>query len=51
VQATGSFTPALIAGAAIGLASALCYLFVLPNRPITVADVAGAAAMARPGLR
>ena len=41
VQATHSFTPALLLGAAVGLASALVYLLVLPDRPITEADVAG----------
>ncbi|MBW4024515.1 MAG: MFS transporter [Proteobacteria bacterium] len=41
VQATHSFVPALILGAAIGLASALVYFFVLPDRPITEADMAG----------
>jgi len=43
VQATGSFTPAFIVGAAVGLASALVYVFVLPSRPITAEDVAGLA--------
>jgi MFS family permease len=43
VQATKSFVPALLLGAAIGLASALVYFLVLPDRPITEADVAGAA--------
>jgi MFS family permease len=42
VQATRSFVPALILGAAIGLASALAYLVMLPDQPITEADVAGA---------
>lgn len=40
VQATGSFVPALVVGALIGLASAAVYLLVLPNRPITADQVA-----------
>jgi MFS family permease len=43
VQATKSFVPALLLGATIGLASALVYVLVLPDRPITEADVAGTA--------
>jgi sugar phosphate permease len=34
VQQTGSFVPALLAGAAIASAAALVYLFVIPNRAI-----------------
>lgn len=41
VQATGHFVAALIVGAVIGLASALAYIFILPSRPISAADVAG----------
>jgi len=35
VQATGSFTPALLLGGAIGLMSSLCYLLLIRNEPIT----------------
>jgi sugar phosphate permease len=45
VQATGSFVPALLASAAIGLISALAYLVVIRSKPITTAEldmVAGA---------
>ena len=38
VQNTGSFVPALVVGAAIGLASAASYLFVV-DRPITGPDL------------
>jgi MFS family permease len=41
VEASSSFVPALVVGSVIGLASAAAYLFVLPNRPITAAEVAG----------
>jgi len=41
VQATGSFTPALLTGAAIGLASAIIYLFVVRD-PITESDLGAA---------
>ena len=34
VQATGSFTPALLLGGAIGLMSSLCYLLLIGNEPI-----------------
>jgi sugar phosphate permease len=34
VQATGSFTPALLLGGAIGLMSSLCYLLLIGNDPI-----------------
>ena len=34
VQATGSFTPALLLGGAIGLMSSLCYLLLIRNEPI-----------------
>jgi sugar phosphate permease len=34
VQATGSFTPALLLGGAIGLVSSLCYLLLIRNEPI-----------------
>jgi sugar phosphate permease len=46
VQHTGSFVPALVVGAIIGLASAASYLFIV-DQPITAADldaVEGAAA-------
>jgi sugar phosphate permease len=39
VQATGSFVPALLAAAAIGLVSALAYLVVIRGEPITNADL------------
>jgi MFS family permease len=34
VQATGSFTPALLLGGAIGLMSSLCYLLLIRDQPI-----------------
>jgi nitrate/nitrite transporter NarK len=34
VQATGSFTPALLVGGAIGLLSSLCYLLLIRDEPI-----------------
>jgi sugar phosphate permease len=39
VQATGSFVPALLASAAIGLVSALAYLVVIRAEPITNAEL------------
>ncbi len=45
VQATGSFVPALLASAAIGLVSVLAYLVIIRSEPITSAEldvVAGA---------
>ena len=52
VQATGSFTPALLVSAAIGLVSALMYLVVIRGAPITTAelDVAAGIATIRPTL-
>jgi cyanate permease len=41
VQRTGSFVPALIVGACIGLCSALIYTFVV-RRPISGADLEAA---------
>ncbi len=38
VQHTGSFIPALVVGAAIGVASAASYLFIV-DQPITAADL------------
>ena len=38
VQATGSFVPALVLGAAIGLASAACYFFIIRD-PITETEL------------
>ena len=38
VQATGSFVPALVVGAAIGVLSACAYLFVVQD-PITAGDM------------
>ena len=42
VQNTGSFVPALVVGALIGVASAACYAFVVKD-PITAADLGVAA--------
>lgn len=39
VQSTGSFVPALLVSAAIGLASALVYLVVIRGEPITSAEL------------
>jgi hypothetical protein len=39
VQATGSFVPALLASAAIGLVSALAYLLIIRGEPITTAEL------------
>jgi MFS transporter, ACS family, L-galactonate transporter len=39
VQATGNFAPALLVSAAIGLVSALSYLFVIRGEPITTAEL------------
>jgi sugar phosphate permease len=38
VQHTGSFVPALVVGAVIGIASAACYVFVV-DQPITAIDM------------
>jgi MFS family permease len=38
VQATGSFIPALLAGAAVVIIAAMMYLVVIPNRPIALPD-------------
>jgi len=38
VQGTGSFVPALVVGALIGIVSAGCYLFIV-GQPITAADM------------
>jgi sugar phosphate permease len=46
VQQTGSFVPALVVGALIGVASAASYFFVVVDRPITAADLN---AVSRPG--
>jgi cyanate permease len=48
VQATGTFVPALLVGAAIALASALAYLVVIPNRPIRSAELGVIAPSVRP---
>jgi len=37
VQGTGSFVPALLVSAAIGLSSALIYVFMVPGKPIDIA--------------
>jgi cyanate permease len=39
VQATGSFVPALLVSAAIGLASTLAYLVVIRSEPISAAEL------------
>jgi cyanate permease len=39
VQATGSFEPALLAAGLIGIVSAAVYQFVIPNRPIDIAQL------------
>jgi cyanate permease len=39
VQATGSFVPALLVSAAIGLVSALIYLVLIRPQPITSAEL------------
>jgi cyanate permease len=39
VQATGSFVPALLVSASIGLVSALMYLLVIRSQPITTAEL------------
>jgi MFS family permease len=44
VQASGSFTPALLVAGAIGLLSAAAYLILIPNRPIAAQALAGEAA-------
>ena len=38
-QATGSFVPALLVAAVVALAASLSYLFVIPNRPVTYAEL------------
>jgi hypothetical protein len=38
VQNTGSFVPALVVGALIGVVSAGCYLFIV-DQPITAAEL------------
>ena len=52
VQATGSFTPALLVSAAIGLVSALMYLVVIRGEPISTAelDVAAGVTTVRPTM-
>jgi hypothetical protein len=40
VQATGSFVPALLVGAAMALAAALAYLLIIRNEPISLAELA-----------
>jgi cyanate permease len=39
VQATGSFVPALLVSAIIGLVSAMAYLLVIRAAPITAAEL------------
>jgi nitrate/nitrite transporter NarK len=48
VQATGSFTPALLLGGAIGLISSLCYLLLIRNEPIAVRVIGEQFASAQP---
>ena len=38
VQATGSFVPALLVGAAMALAAALAYLLIIRTEPISLTD-------------
>ena len=40
VQATGSFVPALVSASAVALVAALSYLVIVPNRPITLGELA-----------
>jgi sugar phosphate permease len=44
VQATGSFSPALLVAGVIGLLSAVIYLVLVPNHPIAAAALAGESA-------
>ena len=44
VQATGSFTPALLVAGVIGLLSAAAYLILIPSHPIAAEALAGEAA-------
>jgi cyanate permease len=44
VQASGSFTPALLVAGVIGLLSAAAYLILIPSHPITAGALAGEAA-------
>ena len=44
VQATGSFTPALLVAGVIGLFSAAAYLILIPGHPIAAGALAGEAA-------
>jgi MFS family permease len=46
VQDTGSFVPALLFSAALGLTCALVYIFMVPNRPIDVGAFGTRAAVA-----
>jgi MFS family permease len=46
VQDTGSFVPALLFSAALGLTCALVYIFMVPNRPIDVRAFGTRAAVA-----
>ena len=52
VQATGSFTPALLTSAVVGLVSAFMYLLVIRGEPITASELglAGGNAAQRPGF-
>jgi MFS family permease len=43
VQATGSFTPALLVSAVVGLVSVLAYLLIIRQQPITAAELGVAA--------
>jgi cyanate permease len=44
VQASGSFTPALLVAGAIGLLSAAAYLILIPNHPIATEALTAEAA-------
>jgi cyanate permease len=44
VQATGSFTPALLVAGVIGLLSAAAYLILIPSHPIAAEALASEAA-------
>jgi cyanate permease len=49
VQATGSFIPALLAGAVIAVVAAVMYLVVIPNSPIVLPDDGAPSPQSRAG--
>jgi hypothetical protein len=49
VQATGSFTPALLLGGAIGLFSALCYLLLIRDENLEFGPAVEQPLPAHPG--